>query len=238
MNKRRAILLAIPAAVIGIYFAFGYWMAYYFPVSSSNEVFQLVNSATGPFSGLVISNYIYDGFSNVIVFAIFLGIFIVVNLLTDIKILRGRTLFLLAGMFVAPLIPEVIGRIYLTPTIVVTGSLTVIIRNIAYGQSGVLAAAMGIIFSFTILTIVKGQWVHQMSFLGGLTYGIILGILTSIEFVLFQGLFAVVWAVEVVHLGSLALGVILSFLYWWLSERPRRTERVAAILIPESKVRA
>ena len=239
MNGRSRVLwLSVPTAVIAIYFAIGFWMAYYFPVSGFNEVFQLVNSATGPFSGVIASNFLYDGFSNVIVFGIFTGIFLVTGLLLPIKVLRGRTVFLLLGMFTVPWIPEVLSRIYLRATVITGPAGTITITNIAYGQSGVLSAAMGIIFIFTLLTITRGQWIQRLSFLGGLTYSTILGVLMGIEVLLFSGLFTTDWATEIVHLGSLIGGAALTVVYYLLTERSSPAREKTAYLIPASKVKA
>ena len=236
MSKSRAVLLSVPTAVIAIYFAIGFYMAYYFPLQGGNEIYWFVNTYNGPFMGVVLSNYIYDGFANVIVFGIFLGVFIVNNLLLPLRILRGRTLFLLMSMFTIPLIPEVLSRVYLTPTTISNSAGTITVLNIAYGQSGVLAAAMGIIFVFTILTILRGEWVYRLSFAGGLTYGIILGILMGIEVLLFQGLFTVDWAAEIVHIGSLFIGMGLAVVYYFLTEAEKEWREQTAYLIPEVKV--
>lgn len=236
-GRSRVLWLSIPTAVIAIYFAVGFYMAYYFPVSGPREIYWFVNTYNGPFMGVVLSNYIYDGFSNVIVFGIFLGVFIVNNLLLPLRILRGRTLFFLMSMFTIPLIPEVLSRVYLTPTTISNSAGTITVLNIAYGQSGVLAAAMGIIFVFTILTILRGEWGYRLSFLGGLTYSMILGIFAGCEMLLFQGLFSVDLVAAIVHIGSLIGGVVLTICYYFLVEHSTPEKEKTAYLIPE-KVRA
>ena len=226
-GRSRAILLSAPAIIVALYFIFGYYAAYYMPVSEVGGRFSWVNYLGGSFSAVFLSNFVFDGIGNVEDMAIFLALFVVTVMILPPADQRAWTAFLLVMMFAISTLSMTLGRAFLPLGV---GMI---------GQSGVVAAAGGVILTIAVIVIITHtSWFYRVEILKATIYVTILAAGFLAALVSLYGFLNSILAVEVVHFSALGMGAALTVAYYFLAGREGRKEKEkTAYLIPE-KVRA
>ena len=182
------------------------------------------NSRDGPISSIFLSNFLFDGWSNTWIFAIYTVIFV----LTNVEIAASNRLFrgilLVVGSLLAAFVSGVLVRFFLVP------------GQFGYGQSAVLAGFAGITVYFLVENLLVGDTrkkvLHNPVQGAGYIFLAIIGI-----FLL--GIFFLATPTAIIaHLSAMVSGIVLAGLYSVVvHERGRVRNRKTTLLIPE-KVRA
>ncbi len=181
-----------------------------------NNYLVFYNTAHGPFSSIFLSNFIFDGFGNLIAFMIYSMVFIIAVMYSPYRMQRAWQIVI--GSVLAGILSGAIIRFFLVG------------QMITYGQSAVLSGFAGIALFFAIYEFIKIFTEHKYKlsavYFAGFVFFFVFGIASLYGFFV-AGLSIV--TIEV-HAIALIIGVVLAGIFL-LTERSAGRGRKAPLLI-------
>lgn len=185
------------------------------------------NTFNGSFFSIFLSNFIWDGWSNLIGFLIYSLTFIVVVVLSPHRV--QRSWFLIVGAVLSAIIAGSVIRFFLPA------------KQIVYGQSAVLAGFAGIVVVFGVVELIR-LWRNDLftaGYFGVFIFCLIFAVSALYGFFISSVLSAI--SIQV-HLIALLSGVILAGLSVKFLEKPagkgEGRGRKAPLLITEDEGRS
>ena len=181
------------------------------------------NSPTGPFSSIILSNFIFDGWPNLFAFIIYFAIFAMAVMFSPNRM--KRSWFLIIGSVLSGVLMMSIIRLLLSP------------GNMIYGQSGVLAGFSGIAMFYCVLGIINFIKNNFSETNGtGIMYFFAMCVLLGAGAGEFYGFIAPQLPRIVVqaHVIAFSIGIILAGLFT-VTERSAGRGRKAPLLITEEE---
>ena len=194
--------------------------------SPSNYLY-FYNSSTGPFSSIFLSNFLFDGWPNLLGFFIYFSIFATAVMFSPNRM--KRSWFIVVGSILSGISMMFIIRLLLSP------------GNMIYGQSGVLAGFAGIAMFYVVLGIVNFVRSNFAETNGrGIFYFFGMCVLLGMGGGEFYGFVAPVLPMIVIqaHVIAFSIGIVLAVIFTLFIEKGEgkgRRERIGASLITEEE---
>ena len=191
---------------------------------SPSNYLTFYNSPTGPFSSIILSNFVFDGWSNLLGFCIYSFIFVIAIMFSPNRM--RRSWFILIGSILSGILAMSIIRIFLPA------------NEMIFGQSGVLAGFAGITIFFCVLGIINFVR-NNFSETNGIGVAYFFGMCVLLGAGVGEGYGFIAPELPAVvvqaHLIALIIGIILVGIFTLFLEKGEGRGRKAPLLITEEE---